>query len=104
MRVPRLLAQYAIVFVVLTVLLTLGFTLAGERVPTRIDGVVLTLLIPGAVLRPDAWLYHHQTWAPKLTAACAAFVWVGTLLVGHLLLNAGLRIAGRARLARRSRH
>jgi hypothetical protein len=99
MRVPRLFARYAIVFVALTVLLTFGFALGGgDRMPTRVDGIVLTLLMPGAVLRPDAWLYYHSKWVPLLTAAFAAVVWVSILCVPHMLVNACLRIARRPRM------
>ena len=93
---PRLLVLYAGAFVALTAALTFGFALGeSDHVPMRMRGVLLTLLIPGGILRPNAWLFHHWQFAPVVTAALAAGFWIAILLLAHLFWSACVSAARR---------
>jgi len=101
MTASRFAVRYAVGFVGLTAVLTIGFAFGENgRIPLLIQYILLLLLLPGALLRPDAWLFHHATLTAPVTSALAAFVWVVLFSIAHVLWVAGASLVSSARRAK----
>jgi hypothetical protein len=88
-----LMLRWAGAVVALTAVLTTAYVVVAARVSSFPGlGLFLFLEMPGAILRPDAWLFHHDAFTPIVTSALASLVWLAPFAFIHLVQH---RLAGR---------
>lgn len=92
-----LLLRWTGAVVALTAILTATFVVAARDTSFPGLGLFLFLEMPGAILRPDAWLFYHDAFTPIVTSALASLVWLAPFAFIHLVQH---RLAGRDRPTR----